>query len=316
MYFWEPCCLICPNGSTLPISTSKGKILHCSFKKITNEDNNVHLTGKNLKFPKIKFPARRKKDGKDGAINVDDLEDVPLSKRRADPRLKKSSKGRPQTVTIREAGSLGELLAAKEKILESLKGGRHARFKGNYQETKEEPPSRHSTPPASPEVKSPESPTPEVNEIVQDGPRSLFDSQPRKKISFNIKKEVHAPKSPDINDFVNSSRKEDDFVKSSRKEKSSGLPSLGEFSKSSSKNGSSSWESVREDSRHSSRDNNGKNLDRRFTLKRNNEATNPANVRKRKRDENGQNKPVKSSKEMYDMLMKSTGKTRSPRKTY
>ena len=103
-----------------------------------------------------------------------------------------------------------------------------------------------------------------------------------------------------------------------RKEKISGLPSLDEFSKSSSKNGSSSWESVRGDkSRHSSRDNNGKNLDRRFTLKRNNEATNPLNVRKRKRDENGsQNKPVKSSKEMYDMLMKSTGKTRSPRKTY
>ena len=111
--------------------------------------------------------------------------------------------------------------------------------------------------------------------------------------------------------------KVDDFVKSSSKEKSSGLPSLDEFSKSSSKNGSSSWESVRGESRHSSRDNNGKNLDRRFTLKRNNEATNPLNVRKRKRDENGsQNKPVKSSKEMYDMLMKSTGKTRSPRKTY
>ena len=156
----------------------------------------------------------------------------------------------------------------------------------------------------------------------------MFDSQPRKKISFEIKKEIHAPKSPDINDFVNSSRNEDDFVKSSRKEdnfvkssrkeKSSGLPSLDEFSKSSSRNGSSSWESVRGDkSRHSSRDDNGKNLDRRFTLKRNNEATNPLNVRKRKRDENGsQNKPVKSSKEMYDMLMKSTGKTRSPRKTY
>jgi hypothetical protein len=204
-------------------------------------------------------------------------------------------------------------LAAKEQILEQLKGGRSARFKGNYKEVKDEPPSRHSTPPASPEVKSPESPRPEVNEIVQDGPRSLFDSQPRKKISFEIKKEIHAPKSPDIDDFLKSSRKEDDFVKSSRKEKSSGLPSLDEFSRSSSRNGSSSWESVRGDkSRHSSRD----NLDRRFTLKRNNEATNPLNVRKRKRDENGQNKPVKSSKEMYDMLMKSTGKTRSPRKTY
>ena len=287
------------------------------IQKITNEDNNVHLTGKNIKFPKIKFPARRKKDGKDGAINVDDLEDVPLSKRRADPRLKKGSKGQPTTVTIREPGSLGELLAAKEQILEQLKGGRSARFKGNYKEVKDEPPSRHSTPPASPEVKSPESPRPEVNEIVQDGPRSLFDSQPRKKISFEIKKEIHAPKSPDIDDFLKSSRKEDDFVKSSRKEKISSFPSLDEFSRSSSRNGSSSWESVRGDkSRHSSRDSNGKNLDRRFTLKRNNEATNPLNVRKRKRDENGQNKPVKSSKEMYDMLMKSTGKTRSPRKTY
>ena len=166
-------------------------------------------------------------------------------------------------------------------------------------------------------MKSPESPRPEVNEIVQDGPRSLFDSQPRKKISFEIKKEIHAPQSPDIDDFLKSSRKEDDFVKSSRKEKISSFPSLDEFSRSSSRNGSSSWESVHGDkSRHSSRDNNGKNLDRRFTLKRNNEATNPLNVRKRKRDENGQNKPVKSSKEMYDMLMKSTGKTRSPRKTY
>ena len=267
--------------------------------------------------------------------------------------MKKASK----PITIREPGSLGELLAAKEQILEQLKGGsRSARFKGNYKETKEEPPSRHSTPPASPEVISPESPKPdvnEINEIVQDGPRSLFDSQPRKKISFEIKKEIHAPKSPDVNDFVNmdeiwrskssrrenapkspdiddfvkSSRREDDFlkssrrdqnVKSSRKEKTRYLPSLDEFSKSSSRNGSSSWESVRTGDRHSSsRDNNGKNLDRRFTLKRNNEATNPINVRKRKWDENGsQNKPVKSSKEMYDMLMKSTGKTRSPRKTY
>ena len=33
-----------------------------------------------------------------------------------------------------------------------------------------------------------------------------------------------------------------------------------------------------------------KRLDRRFTLKRNNEAMNPANVRKRKREENSQKK--------------------------
>ena len=72
------------------------------IQKISND------AGKNIIFPKIRFPARRKRpDGAGGAtggaINVDELEDVPLSRRRSDPRLKKSIKD----------GSLGELLQSK-----------------------------------------------------------------------------------------------------------------------------------------------------------------------------------------------------------
>ena len=54
-------------------------------------------------------------------------------------------------------------------------------------------------------------------------------------------------------------------------------------------------------------------LEKRFTLKRDNEDTNPDKIKKRKeRDENGQ-KTVRSSKEMYDILMKSS--TKKKRKT-
>ena len=56
-------------------------------------------------------------------------------------------------------------------------------------------------------------------------------------------------------------------------------------------------------------------LEKRFTLKRDNEDTNPDKIKKRKdRDENGQSKPVRSSKEMYDILMKSS--TKKARKAY
>ena len=82
------------------------------------------------------------------------------------------------------------------------------------------------------------------------------------------------------------------------------------FSKSSSKNGSNSWESV-----HKDQSGRMERLEKRFTLKRDNESTNPENIKKRKeRDENGQSKPVRSSKEMYDILMKSS--TKKTRKTY
>jgi len=215
------------------------------IQKISND------TGKDLIFPRIRFPARRKKPQDDGAIDVDKLgdEDVPLSKKRVDPRLKKTVKD----------GSLGELLKSKIPSLPTM--GRSSRFTGNYRESS--PPSRRSTPPASPQPESPK----------------LFDS-PKQKISFEIKKRIHAPKTPEEENF----------------------------SSKSSKNGRSSWESV-------PKDKSGKmeRLEKRFTLKRDNEDTNPDKIKKRKeRDENGQ-KTVRSSKEMYDILMKSS--TKKKRKT-
>jgi len=233
------------------------------IQKISNE------TGKDLIFPKIRFPARRKK--KEGAIDVDKLgeEDVPLSRRRSDPRLKKSVKD----------GSLGELLKSKIPSLPPM--GRSTRFTGNYRD--HSPPSRRSTPPASPlagtspiSPASPASPKPE-------SPK-LFDS-PHQKVSFEIKKKVHAPKTPE----------EEDFSKSS---------------KNGSSINSSSWESV-----HKEKSGKMERLEKRFTLKRDNEDTNPDKIKKRKdRDENGQSKPVRSSKEMYDILMKSS--TKKARKAY
>ena len=56
--------------------------------------------------------------------------------------------------------------------------------------------------------------------------------------------------------------------------------------------------------------------EKRFTLKRNNEDTNPDIIRKKKdrdQQENGQKSPVKSSREMYDILMKGTTKKQKDR---
>ncbi len=137
------------------------------IQKISNDNG-----GSNPRFPRIKFPAKRRKQKSD-VIDVDATqssdEDVPLATRRLDPRLKKV-----------KGGSLGELLASKTP-------SRSSRFTGNYkeQEAPPSPPSRRSTPPKSP---SPRRKSP-----------GLFESPMR--ISFEIKKKKHGPKMPETQDF-------------------------------------------------------------------------------------------------------------------
>ena len=242
------------------------------IQKLSNEDN---FSGKNVKYPKLRFPARRKnrvieaveaiKDTDTVTINVDEEDEdeaAPLATKmhRPDPRLKKI-----------KGGSLGELLASKQT-------SRSTRFTGTYREREASPPSRRSTPPASPDRKQPSS-------------RSSPDIEPHKKVSFEIKRRSKgAPPSP--------------------------KPEAKHKNGNGSKNGS--WESIKRDKPYSVKDNGHHHNSKRFTLKRNNEETDPALIKKKRRlvdvdpyHRDKDDRAPRSSKEMYDLLMKSTGKKSS-----
>jgi len=265
----------------------------------------------------IPLPSSRRRPDPRVKAEPFDPDEIPLSssRRRSDPRLKKPTKG-----------SFGELLVQKL--------GRAARFTGNYREPSPQT-SRHTSLPESPEMG-------ELTEDVVNVDRLYSAPASKDKISFQIKKkikqELYAPRSPsperngfgrgrikqefypppqspDIDHFKPRVKREvhspnhqdiDDFLRSSR-QATSGFPSLDDFTRSSrsSRNGNSSWESVH--GQYNSRDSSSR--DRRFTLRRNNEDTNPDSYRKRKyRDDDDRRNSAKSSREMYDMLMNSSAK--------
>jgi hypothetical protein len=310
------------------------------IQRIANGDSNT------IKFPKIKFPAQRNYRGSNVGSSDNNIdEDTPLARRISTPSARKMSTPSARRMSdprLRKAisGTMGELLAIKQKV------GRPSRFTYEPPRTPSSPPPR-STPRRTMTLANSAAAVPEAEPKTPGLFESPLPAAP--KISFEIKKSVHAPKSPSKDDFKTSSDPNKMFLdkakvllakvgekssssSSSKTLRTTSSSSAGTTTSSSSSSSSlkttrssaggtpnsSGWKSISRRSHEEPLEQ--KSLSKRFVLKRNNAVTNPD----RHRDDKGyhrefvdrcrdmdrrRDQPVKSGAEMYDFLMKNIGES-------